>query len=127
MNSVEKTAICASIVGGIATAALGGIAAASATTGTIGAVGAAVGGVGGGVLGSTFGIASGGVASAATAPLAAAGAAIGGWAGHVLALFGIGTAPVWAIPLLLVGAAVAIAGVLIGAYQWAEEVRTERV
>jgi hypothetical protein len=115
---LENVALGASILGGGGAAAAGGIAAASATTGTISAIGATIGGLAGGAFGSGVGIATGGVAAAATIPFAAAGAAIGGWAGPALALIGIGTAPVWAVPTMVAGSAVAVAGAAVCAYKW---------
>ena len=106
----QNVAIGTSIVGGTAATTVGVIAAGTSATGAISAAGAAIGGVAGGVLGSGVGLATGGMGMAATVPFAAAGAAIGGWAGPALALVGIGTAPVWAIPVAIGGGFVAIGG-----------------
>jgi len=45
-------------------------------------------------------------------------AAIGGWAGPALAIIGIGTAPAWAAPAAIGGAAVAAGGAAIAAYKF---------
>ena len=105
----------ASAVSAVGVAAtLKGLAAAAApalSTAKISAVGATIGGASGAVVGSGFGIATGGAAIAGTIPMATAGAAIGGWVGPALAFFGIGTAPVWAVPVAVAGGVVTAAGV----------------
>lgn len=124
--NLENTALGTAVIGGVATSAAGVIAAGTATTSAISAVGAAVGsaagGVAGAIAGSGFGIATGGAAMAATAPLAAAGATIGatigGWAGPALAVFGIGTAPVWAVPMAIGGGLLATGGAAIAGYRY---------
>jgi len=116
----QNVAIGASIVGGTAATTVGVIAAGTSATGAISAAGAAIGGVAGGVIGSGVGLATGGVGMAATVPFAAAGAAIGGWAGPALALVGIGTAPVWAVPVAIIGGVVAIGGAVATVYKFAK-------
>ncbi len=125
-SNLENAAIGTTIVGGSTAAVIGGIAAASATTGAISAAGAAIGGVAGGIagglVGSGIGIASGGTAIAGTVPLAAGGAALGSscgaLAGPALAFFGIGTAPVWAVPAAIAGGVFAVGGLAIGVYKF---------
>jgi len=55
-------------------------------------------------------------------PLAAAGSAIGAsvgaWAGPALALFGIGTAPAWAMPAAVIGGVLAAGGVAVAGYKY---------
>jgi hypothetical protein len=80
------------------------------STAKISAIGATIGGASGASIGSGVGIATGGAAISGTIPMAAAGAAIGGWAGPALAAFGIGTAPAWAVPLVIASGAVTAAG-----------------
>ena len=77
-------------------------------------MGAAVGGV----LGSSVGLVTGGAGIAATVPFATAGAAIGGWAGPALAVFGIGTAPAWAVPAAIGGGLVAAGGLAVAGYKF---------
>lgn len=113
----ENAIIATSVLAGGTATTVGVVAAGSATTGAISAAGAAIGGVAGGVLGSGVGIATGGVGMAATVPFAAAGAAIGGWAGPALALVGIGTAPVWAVPVAIGGGVICAGGVAIAGYK----------
>ncbi len=116
----QNVAIGTSIVGGTAAATVGVIAAGTSATGTISAAGAAIGGVAGGVVGSGVGLATGGVGMAATVPFAAGGAAIGSWAGPALAFFGIGTAPVWAVPVAIGGGVVALGGAAAAIYKFAK-------
>ena len=100
-----------SMVGVAAT--IKGLAAAAGpalSTAKISAIGATIGSATGSVVGSGIGIATGGAAISGTIPMAAAGAAIGGWAGPALAFFGIGTAPVWAVPLAVAGGVVTLGG-----------------
>lgn len=113
MNEKDK------IIGAGAVSAVGiaatikGLAAAAGpvlSTAEISAIGATIGSGTGALVGSGVGIATGGVAISATIPMAAAGAAIGGWAGPALAFFGIGTAPVWAVPVAVAGGVVSTAG-----------------
>ena len=106
MNETFKFSVAglSSVAGSVAT--LKGLALAAGpviSTAKISAVGSMVGGAIGGVVGSGVGIATGGTAIAGTVPLAAAGAAVGAWAGPALAVFGIGTAPVWAMPVAVIG------------------------
>jgi len=119
-NITENVALGASITGGAAATAAGVMATGTAATGTISAVGATIGGVTGGVIGSGVGLATGGVGMVATVPFAAAGAAIGGWAGPALAAVGIGTAtaPVWAVPVAIGGAIVALGGAARAVYKY---------
>ena len=113
-------------VGGTTAATVGAIAAGTSATGAISVTGAAVGGVAGGVMGSSVGLATGGIGMAATVPFAAAGTAIGSWAGPALALVGIGTAPVWAIPLAIGGTVVAVGSVVATLIGWRnQEDRTQ--
>ena len=114
----EKAVIGSAIVGGSAASILGVAAAGSSATAAISAAGAAVGAVAGGVMGSSIGMVTGGVGIAATGPLAVAGAALGGWAGPALALIGIGTAPVWAVPLAVVGGVFFVGGVAAATYKF---------
>lgn len=93
---------------------------ATSATGAISAAGAAVIGIAGGVLGFGVGLVTGGVGMAATVPFATAGAAIGSLAGPALALIGIGTAPVWAIPVAIGGGVVATSGFAVAAYKLAK-------
>lgn len=123
---IENVALGTAIVGGSATTAAGLFAAGTATTGTISAAGATIGGVVGGVAGavtgSSIGLASGGVGMVATVPFAAAGSAIGasvgGWAGPVLAVFGIGTAPAWAMPAAVIGGVLAAGSAAVAGYKY---------
>jgi hypothetical protein len=117
-SKLENAALGVAITGGAATSVVGVVAAGTAATGTISAVGAAVGAVGGGVLGSSVGLATGGVGMAATVPFATAGAAIGGWAGPALAVFGIGTAPAWAVPAAIGGGLIAAGGLAVVGYKF---------
>ena len=94
-------------------ATIKGLAAAAGpalSTAKISAIGATIGGASGAMVGSGVGIATGGAAISGTIPMAATGAAIGGWAGPALAVFGIGTAPAWAVPLAVAGGVVTLAG-----------------
>lgn len=116
----QNVAIGTSIAGGTAAATVGVIAAGTSATGAISAAGAAIGGVAGGVVGSSVGLATGGVGMAATVPFAAGGAAIGSWAGPALALFGIGTAPTWAVPLSIGGGVVALSSAAAAIYKFAK-------
>jgi hypothetical protein len=117
-SKLENAALGVAISGGAVTSVAGVVAAGSAATGTISAVGAAAGGIAGGVFGSSVGLATGGVGMAATVPFATAGAAIGGWAGPALAVFGIGTAPAWAVPAAIGGGLVAIGGLAVAGYKF---------
>ena len=119
-NKIENAAIGTAIAGGSVATAAGVVAAGTSATGAISAAGAAIGGVAGGVLGSSVGLATGGVGMAATVPFAAAGAAIGGWAGPALAIVGIGTAPAWAVPVAIAGSVVAVGGVAAATYKFAK-------
>ena len=104
----------ASAVSAVGVAAtIKGLAAAAGpalSTAKISAIGATIGGATGAVVGSGVGIATGGAAISGTIPLAAAGAAIGGWTGPALAVFGIGTAPAWAMPLAVAGGVGSVVG-----------------
>ena len=124
-KKIENSIIGVAIAGGSAASAAGIVAAGASATGIISAVGAAIGGVAGGVFGSGVGLATGGVGIAATVPFATAGVAIGGWAGPALAVLGIGTAPVWAVPAAIGGGVVAAGGIAVAAYKLAK-VRAKR-
>lgn len=123
---IEKVALSTAFFGGSATTAAGLVAAGTATTGAISAAGASIGGVVGGVAGavtgSSIGLASGGAGMAATVPFAAAGSAlgasVGGWAGPVLAVFGIGTAPAWAMPAAVIGGVLAAGSAAVAGYKY---------
>jgi hypothetical protein len=115
---IENAAIGSAVLGGGTATIIGAVAAGTSATGAISAAGATIGGVAGGVLGSSVGIATGGFGMAATVPFATAGATIGGWAGSALALFGIGTAPAWAMPVAIVGGVTTVAGIAVAGYKW---------
>lgn len=117
----KNVAIGTSVVGGTATSVAGIIAAGTSSTAAISAAGATVGGIAGGVFGSGVGLATGGVGMAATVPFATAGAAIGGWAGPALAVFGIGTAPAWAVPAAIGGGILAVGGAAAALYSFAKK------
>lgn len=104
-GAVSAVGIAATIKG---LAAAAGPALSSAK---ISAIGATIGSGAGALFGSGVGIATGGAAVSGTIPMAAAGAAIGAWAGPALAFLGIGTAPVWAVPLAVAGGLATTAGV----------------
>ncbi|NHA14609.1 hypothetical protein [Thioalkalivibrio sp. XN279] len=113
MNKKERVlgSSAVSVVGIAAT--IKGLAAAAGpvlSTAKISAIGATVGGGAGAMVGSGVGIATGGIAMPGTIPFAVGGAAIGSWAGPALAVFGIGTAPAWAVPLAIAGGVVAVGG-----------------
>jgi|GEM_PF-1627155 len=122
----ENAAIGTVISGGAAATAAGVVAAGTSTTAAISAAGATIGGVAGGIVGavtgSSIGLATGGTAMAATIPFATAGTALGttlgGYAGTVAALFGIGTAPVWAVPVAVAGGVAMTGGATVAAYKF---------
>lgn len=124
--NAENTAIGTAVVGGAATSVVGLVAAGTGATGAISAAGASigglVGGVAGAVTGSSVGLVTGGAGMAATVPFAAAGttigAAVGSWAGPALAVFGIGTAPAWAVPAVIGGGVLAVGGAAIAGYKY---------
>jgi hypothetical protein len=113
-DSTEDVAAAATVAIGVGAVIAGKAALATAKTGMISAAGAAAGGTIGGVIGSSIGLATGGAGMAATVPGAILGASIGGYAGLALALVGIGTAPVWAMPLVIGGACTATVGIALG-------------
>jgi hypothetical protein len=123
--SVETVAIGTAITGGAAATTAGVIAAGTSTTAAISAAGASVGGIAGGVIGavtgSGVGLATGGMGMAATVPFAATGtalgSALGGYAGEVAAIFGIGTAPAWAVPVAIAGGVVMTGGLAVAGYK----------
>jgi hypothetical protein len=116
----EKIVIGSAIFGGSAATTVGVVAAGSSATAAISAAGATVGGIAGGVFGSGVGLVSGGIGMAATVPFATGGAAIGSLAGPALAAIGIGTAPLWAVPVVVVGAMSTGVGLGIAAYKYAQ-------
>jgi hypothetical protein len=122
----EDAAISTAISGGAVATAAGVVAAGTSTTAAISAAGATIGSVTGGVIGaltgSGIGLATGGAGMAATVPFAAAGSAlgttIGGYAGTAAALVGIGTAPVWAVPIAVAGGVAMTGGATVAAYKF---------
>ena len=113
----ENMTIGSAVVGGSAASVAGVVAAGTSATGAISAAGATIGGIAGGVFGSGVGLVTGGMGMAATVPFATAGAAIGAWLGPALAVFGIGTAPIWAVPMVVVGSVVAVGGLGAATYK----------
>ena len=118
-NTIENVALGATTIGGTAATAAGIVAAGATSSGALTAAGAVVGGVTGGVVGSSVGLATGGFGMVATIPFATGGAAIGAWGGSALtAVLGIGTAPVWAVPVAVGGGVVVVGSALRFAYKY---------
>jgi len=114
-DNANNIAIGSTVVAGSTAATVGTVTALSAssaaTTTAIVAGGATAGGILGGVVGSGVGLASGGTAMAATIPFATGGATLGGsLAANAATLIGVGTAPIWAVPVAVAGGVVAVGG-----------------
>jgi hypothetical protein len=126
LKSASKYIPLITAASGVAVATVGLVAASTSSTAAISAVGAVFGaGIGAGVgfiTGASVGIVSGGTGVAATALFvkvgSITGAAIGGYAGPALALVGVGTAPAWAVPVVVAGSALVVVGVAMTAYQY---------
>ena len=112
--------IRAAFVIGIAFIAIAWFKLGTSKTAAISAVAATVCAVGGAIVGAGIGIATAGVGMSATVPLALAGASLCAWSGPVLAVFGIGRPPTWAMPMFILGWCIVSSVLAVSVYRWAK-------